>query len=501
MGIVVRRTAVSAVLAVVALVWCNASARAAGVLDQVPQDAFVVVRVANLEQTSKKIARWAEQLGLAQAVPEFADPLGALEKQLNVKQGLDRTGELAFVFVDPKTVGGNEQEAMLLLVPTKDFKSFTAGLPGVKPGAGGVSTFRPADAQKDSHVAQWGGYAAIGESAAVLKKKPAAPGGFKLSALAASVGSERDILMFANIPALRATALPELEKARAQMMQEIDRGAQGGGPGAAAAGANPEMAKKFAPVIKVLLNQYMNGAKQFLQDADGGMVGISIGDAGLNVTAAADFKQGSYIGDLATKTKNTNADLMAGLPPRKYFAFGGMSLTKEVAQQLFGDIADPIGKELAAVGPDGKAFADAIEAAKGSAGAVDTVSFGYTVPTGALGADSIVQAVTVMKGDAKAIETAAEPDPRRAGKDGRRPARRRRRRREDDVRPAARRQDSRRRQARHVHVQLRDGPERPPGRPGAADNGRSSTAPTAWAGPTARSTRRRSSSCRAALIS
>ena len=57
---IARRTAASAVLAVVALVWSsNSSARAAGVLDQVPQDAFVVVKVSNLEQTSKKIARWA----------------------------------------------------------------------------------------------------------------------------------------------------------------------------------------------------------------------------------------------------------------------------------------------------------------------------------------------------------------------------------------------------------------------------------------------------------
>ena len=32
-----------------------------------------------------------------------------------------------------------------------------------------------------------------------------------------------------------------------------------------------------------------------------------------------------------------------------------------------------------------------------------TVSVGYTVPTGALGADSIIQAVTVISGNAKAV--------------------------------------------------------------------------------------------------
>jgi hypothetical protein len=411
MRIAVRQTAATAVLALGALMWSSATARAAGVLDAVPQDAFVVVKVSNLGQTSQKISRWAQALGLAQMVPQFADPLGAMEKEMKITQGLDRSGEMAFVFLDPKVYGKGD-DAMVVLAPTRDFNAFAGNYKasGLKPvaGAAGVSSFQMPDGNgKDVFIADWGGYAAMSPSQKALAKKPAA-GGFKLSKLAAQEGKQQDILMFVNINAVRSEAVKWLEELRGQMTKELDKAGQAPPPGAAARPAGPEaeMVRKFGPVIKAMFNQYINGAKAFMNDADGAFIGLSLGEAGLNATFAADFKPGSYIGDLAAKTKNSNQDLMAGLPARKYFAFGGMTVTKETLQKLVNDIADPIARELAAVGPEGKTFADAIESTKGSAGAIESFAFGYTVPTGALGADSIVQAVTVMKGDARTIGAA-----------------------------------------------------------------------------------------------
>src|SRR3954464_11956669 len=117
---IVRRTAKAVAVLALAVACSGTTARAAGVLDQVPSDAFVVIRVSNLEQTSNKIAKWAAQLGLAQAVPQFADPLGAIEKEMKItKGGLDRSGEMAFVFVNPEQVGGKQDDAMIVLAPVK----------------------------------------------------------------------------------------------------------------------------------------------------------------------------------------------------------------------------------------------------------------------------------------------------------------------------------------------------------------------------------------------
>jgi hypothetical protein len=411
---IVRRTAVVAVIAVAALL-CSTTARAAGVLDQVPQDAYIVIKVNNLEGTSKKIGKWAEQLGLNQLAPQFADPLGTFEKEVGITQGLDRSGEMAFVFVNPDTVGGNKEEAMFVLAPTKDYKAFSGNFKsqGLKDGANGVSSFKDKnDQQKDIYIAQWGNFAAISPSQALVGKKPAA-GALKLSSLAARSGNEQDVLIYFNIPAVRNAAMPALDKLRGEAMKEFDRqagagAAKPGAPGAApGAAAGPDaMAKEFAPLMKVMVDQYVNIAKRFLNETDGAFVGLRLSDVGLNATMGADFAKGSYLGDLATKTKNSNADLMAGLPARKYFAFGGMAVTKETFQKLINDFADPFAKELAQNGGgNAKDISTAVEAMKKSAGSIESFAFGYTVPTGALGADSVIQSVAVTKGDAQALTT------------------------------------------------------------------------------------------------
>jgi hypothetical protein len=232
---IVRRTAASAVIAVAGLVYSSTTARAAGVLDQVPQDAYVVIKVNNLEGTSKKIAKWAEQLGLNQFVPQFGDPLGTFEKEVGITQGLDRTGELAFVFVNPQTVGGDKEQAMFVLAPTKDYAAFSGNFKGqgLKAGANGVSSFKDKnDQQKDIYIAQWGGYAAISPSQALVGKKPPAAGaGLKLGGLAARSGNEQDILIYLNVPALRSEALPALEQAKGEIVKEVDRAVAGAAPG------------------------------------------------------------------------------------------------------------------------------------------------------------------------------------------------------------------------------------------------------------------------------
>ena len=126
----IRRAGRGAIAAAVLCCIC-AGARAEGVLDQVPSDAWVVLRVNRLEQTNKKAAAWAEAMGLAQLSPEAADPLGALERHLNLK-GIDRTKDLAVVFLDPSSTGGDPEKAMLVLVPTTDYKALVGSLPGAK---------------------------------------------------------------------------------------------------------------------------------------------------------------------------------------------------------------------------------------------------------------------------------------------------------------------------------------------------------------------------------
>src|SRR5689334_10845463 len=69
---------------VLALTLVIAAAASAGaqVLDQVPAGSWVVVKVKNLTETNTKLAGFLKDLGLDQMVPEMADPLASLKKEL-----------------------------------------------------------------------------------------------------------------------------------------------------------------------------------------------------------------------------------------------------------------------------------------------------------------------------------------------------------------------------------------------------------------------------------
>jgi len=495
---VIRRAGRAVVAAALVLCFC-AAARAEGVLDQVPADAWVVFRVNRLEQTNKKAAAWAEAMGLAQWAPEAADPLGALERKTNVK-GVDHSKDLAVVFVDPAQADGNEDKSMLFLVPTTDYKAFVGSLPNSKT-EGNVTTFSE-NGDEPGYVANWGNYAAITPTQTLLSKKP---GGLKLSGLAAKEMQEKDAVIYANIPALKQKLLPALQKARAdvkkQMQQEMggaggaatgddsgaaatprattpggsrpanrpgnrpgqrpgssgnnpssrandsadvelaslqqqparqqparrpapaparrppvapgsdanndadaDNNAPGARRGQRAGGPDPAVMKQYGPAVNAAVDSYFNFAERFLNDATSATFSLNLTDGGLNTTLAAEFTEGSYLAKIAQGLKNTDANLMAGLPgERKYFAFGGMSVSPEPFNQLVTDYVDPVIKQLAGAGQGGQNFAQLVEAIRKNIQNTKTTAIGYPAATGALGTESIIQAVTVQTGNAKEI--------------------------------------------------------------------------------------------------
>jgi hypothetical protein len=224
----IRRPGRALLAAAVVFCFC-AAARAEGVLDQVPADAWVVFRVNKLEQTNKKVAAWAEAMGLAQMSPEMADPLGAAEREMKI-QGLDRTKDLAICLMNPDAAGGNPEKSILILLPTTDFKATAASLPNSKT-EGELTTFNGGEGEGDKgFAAKWGDYAAITPTQAILSKKR---GGLKLAGLAAKEMQQKDAVIYANIPAMKATLLPQLQKARQQVKQQMQK-EFGGDAGASA---------------------------------------------------------------------------------------------------------------------------------------------------------------------------------------------------------------------------------------------------------------------------
>jgi hypothetical protein len=372
-----------------AMLACANAARA-DVMDQVPSDAMLVLKVKNLDGTSKKIAKWAKDLGLDQQEPGWADPLGALAEKAHLGKGVNRTGDLAIAMVDPAQAEGEPDKAVVVLVPTSDYKAFVSNFKDAADEGGGITKASPQEGNETVYLANWGQYAAVSPAKAMLTKKPA---GVKLSGFSGKEAAAKDALLYVNLKVLRGKLLPQLKGGREQALGMIEQGLGGVSPDA----------KKYVPLAKAAANQVMNIAEEFLNDAHSSTLGLSITDAGIGLTAASDFDPTSYIGKLALGTKGTSASLLNGLPDRKYFVYGGAEADPAVAKKLVTDLVDPIIKELTAI-PETKKFAAALETIKTTYGSTTGYSVGMVAPTGPLGQESVIQQVAVIRGDAKAIQ-------------------------------------------------------------------------------------------------
>ncbi len=378
------RTMLVAALALSFFLTAPARAQA---LDQVPEDALVVFKVRNVGELSGKVAKLAKTLGLDQQEPKLADPLGALMEESGMTAGINKAGDMAIAFIDPDKTGGNPDRSVVVLVPTSDFKAFLTNFDGVADAGGGVSKGQPKKGGEEVFLASWGAYAAVTPNKDILAKKPV---GLKLAGFSAKESDSKDILMYANIKAVRAKALPELKKGREQMIAQIQQGLEGEG------------AAKFAPLAKVAANGLIDIAERFITDGHSGVVSMNLSDAGITATAGADFEPTSYLGKLALQIKPAQGSLLAGLPDRKYFFFGGGSADPAVTGKLMSDLLDPIIKEMAAV-PEAAKFVPAMEAVKKSYSTMSGWSIGYVAPSGALGQESVLQQVAVMRGDSKTV--------------------------------------------------------------------------------------------------
>ncbi|HEV8377640.1 MAG TPA: hypothetical protein VGP99_02235 [Tepidisphaeraceae bacterium] len=378
-----------ATVAIVVLTLFLCSAVSAQGIKQLPANPLVVIRMNNPEGISKKLADWSQKLGLANFDPAFADPLGALKKQLNIKEGLDGKGEVVVgVYESPQT---GDEPLIVALLPVSDYKAFLGNLANLKT-EGEVSSFTLPDEQEPFYAANWGNFAAITPTKDLLAKKPE---GVEVTGAAAKQLDSNDVTVFANMKVISAKALPKFREGRPMVLQGLDNELK----------RNPQMNQKFVPVIKVVVNQVLNGVEQFLTDSQSATFGINIAPQGITTSLQAEFTADSYCGKTVASIKNSNASLTKGLPARKYFAFGGSVMDPKTTTKIMEDILGPIQKELAALGDDTKGLLTAIDNMKAGMSTVEGFSFGYVQPT-AIGQQSIVQAIMVYEGDAKKLAEA-----------------------------------------------------------------------------------------------
>jgi hypothetical protein len=374
--------------AAMATVLLVTGAAIAQVLEQIPGDALVVVKITGLRQTSDKIARFTEDLGLVALNPDLADPLGAVQQQIGAVKGINEQGEAAFVLRDPQSVGAEKpDDAFLLLIPVADYAAFLGNFQGAQT-QDGVTQVLIGEQQDDGYVAQWGAFAAVAPRRELVQQRPQQ----RLPVQgnhARKVWQERDIVVFANIPALRDRLAPVIQQNSQEFLEGMVEGMT----------RQAEDAQKFEPVVRVFGQQLLNVADAFLRDAQAATLTVQFHEDGLSTDLMADFAPTSYLGKIVAGLPSGNQSLLAGIPSGKYLAFGGAAMQGRTINQLIDDLVGPVVAEVLKLGDEYKPIADYLNAAKQYVSATQSQSFGMVAPEGALGAAPIVQVVQVQRGN------------------------------------------------------------------------------------------------------
>lgn len=364
-------------------------------LTSVPDNAIIMVKVNNLDQTSKKLGDLFQQWGLAAFSPTLSDPLVALEGKANLQQGLNRAGEGAFILVNPMSVpGGQGAPPVIIMLPVTDYDAFIKNFPDAQ-ADGELTMVTLPISDEIGYIAKWGNFAAISPNRSIIAEKPKAT---KVAGLAAKELQDRDIVAYVNFPGFRNQAASGLTMGRGAAIGQISQVMQ----------QNPDKAK-LVPVASAAMNQLFNGLDHVVNETQAMTLGVDLSKTGLQFGYMADFVPESYLAKMVAGWKTPQTKMISGLPDSKYVFAGGAALDTNTLSQLVDDMAGPIRAAAVTMGEPGKPFVGYIDAIKQVMTATTGQSFGFSVGEGEVGKTPLFDTVVVSRGDADKL-TAAQKD-------------------------------------------------------------------------------------------
>jgi hypothetical protein len=366
----------------------------AQVLKEIPTSAWGVLKVSNLEATSKKLADLSATLGIVQMAPQMSDPLSAFLKSMGAPEGVDRGGELALVYMDPGVSKAPKDKSVLLLVPVADYDKFTANFADAKPD-GDIVTCHFKNDSNLSYIGHWGNFAAISPSRDIVATAPTDT--MQVSGLAAKEFDGKDFVLYANVNGLRGTMQAELSDLRQNLAADIDK----------AVANTPKMGtidtSKFAPVAKVVGGQVLDLLDRIAADASASTLSVNLGQDGIADTFSVEFQPDSKSAGYIKQIKNTDDSMLEGLGEGKYLMFGGSISDPEQTTKTVSDFLTPIEASISTLGPEYTPLNDWLNALQKICSVNSGGDFGWMAPTSAPGQGSLVQVVQIRRGDSKVM--------------------------------------------------------------------------------------------------
>ncbi len=363
----------------------------AQVAKQLPADTLFVLKVSNLRQTSDKVNKLLNTLGVAQ-LAGIQDPLATVKQQMGINAGLREDGEAVFAYLDPTSTGVDEDESMLILLPVADYQAFLGNFEDAQT-EGAVTSVRLQGSP--TFVSQWGQYAALSPARQIVQSAPEAAMAVA-NALSKDVAGS-DAIFYANFEKIRPLVLPKLQQAREEALRDAERELAGN-----------EQQKQFVPVAKAAITQGFGAVEQLLNESNAGAISLNLTDQGIAINAIADFQPASELGKMVSSLKGTNESLVRGLPTGEYLVYGGWSIESDALVEQLVKFAGPILQAVAESQGKAAEGEKMLAATRQFYAAFKEMSFGWVAPTGQLGQEALLQMVAVNRGDAAAMRQASQ---------------------------------------------------------------------------------------------
>jgi hypothetical protein len=386
------KTSRQAFLTLTAWLLAAATIASAQVIKQVPSDAIGLLKISNLDTTSKKVADFCTQMGITQMDPDMSDPLGAALKSIGITDGINRSGEFALVYLDFSTYQTTSDKSLLMLIPVADYQKFLGNFSDAKPD-GDLTQVHFKNDPEETYVAHWGDYAACSPVRAIVATAPTEA--IQPTGLAAKELDGKDIVIMANLKAVRAKGLQKIEDVRQDLTADIDHLVQEG------IKTQNIDTTKYAPLAKVVATQALDLAQKILQGLDAASLSFNLSPDGIATTLMCQFDPGSDGDQWLAKIKNTDDSMLEGLGNGKYLLYGG-SAPQQISNAL-ANFLTPIEKSITDLGPQYSPLNDWLNALQKVAGASQGQSYGMLMPTAQPGAGALIEVVNVRRGDAKTM--------------------------------------------------------------------------------------------------
>ncbi|QDU32535.1 hypothetical protein KS4_05670 [Poriferisphaera corsica] len=282
------------------------------VLEKVPADSDMFVAVSNLAEMNAKIAKMAEQTGLADLSPEMLDVLGQFKMAAGLEAGVNDNGSMLFVINLP-TEDNKDGDRAYWLLPVNDYDAFVTSMGG---NANAAITQITLMDENDTYVKQIDGYAVMSSNRELVEAYKPGNMATKIKARIGKAGQKyvdsADVMFFIDAPRMAEEFGPMLI---AEIQQELNRSMERSAPA--------EQIQQMQ-AGQLMLTSMLRVAEE---DLDGLAVLAEIKDDGISFAQPTGFKAGSEASKILLGGKSNAASLLGKVPANPYLFAASVDLT------------------------------------------------------------------------------------------------------------------------------------------------------------------------------